>query len=59
MIEFFRQQTGLDSYQFNELAKAYYEGVASIDEQAFNDALIAAQKAAGFVGFGPTDWRNL
>lgn len=58
MIEYFRQQTGLDSYQFNELAKAYYEQVAVTNDAAFNESLIAAQLAAGFIGLAPTDWRN-
>lgn len=59
MIAFFRQQTGLDTYQFNELAKAYYAQAASTDLEAFNDLQRAAQQAAGFVGLAPTDWRNL
>lgn len=58
MIDFFRTETGLDSYQFNELAKAYYQQVSSTDPEAFNESLIAAQQAAGFVGLAPTDWRN-
>jgi len=57
-IEFFKQQTGLDSNQFNELAKAYYRQVTSEDDEAFNELEAKAQKAAGFKGLSPTDWRN-
>lgn len=58
MIDYFRDQTGLDSYNFNELAVAYYKQVAASDENQFNELNRAAQEAAGFVGLAPTDWRN-
>lgn len=58
MIAYFRAQTGLDSHQFNELAKAYYAQASGADLEAFNELQRAAQDAAVFVGLAPTDWRN-
>jgi len=58
MVDYFRTQTGVDSYNFNELAIAYYKQVASSSEEQFNDLNKAAQDVAGFVGLAPTDWRN-
>jgi hypothetical protein len=58
MIAYFRAVTGLDSFQFNDLAIAYYQQEGATDMASFNDALSAAQKAVPFVGLAPSDWRN-
>lgn len=57
-IAFFRQQTGLSTYQFNELATAYYKQVGSTSSNSMNEAMIAAQDSEDFKGFYPRDWRN-
>jgi len=57
-IAFFRSQTGSSSYNFNDLALAYYKQVTGANSASFNDAQRGAQKAVGFVGLSPADWRN-
>lgn len=57
-IAFFRNETGLNSYNFNELAIAYYKQVSSSVLGSYNDLQYGAQQTGGFVGESPVDWRN-
>lgn len=57
-IAFFRAETGLNTYNMNELAIAYYKQVTGSVLGSFNDLQKGAADAAGFQGYSPADYRN-
>lgn len=57
-VAFFRAETGLNTYNINELAIAYYKQVTGSVLGSFNDLHKGAATLAGFQGYSPADYRN-